>query len=85
MVNGASKRVDAQTYEDAIRVVMSTVDKSRIRAIGHRVVHGGEWYSRPVIINNKVCRRIRSLCELAPLHNKHNLQAYSHARGSCRM
>lgn len=44
-----------------------------IDAIGHRVVHGGEVFDRPTIINNYVQENIRRLTELAPLHNPANL------------
>jgi len=42
-------------------------------AIGHRVVHGGEHFSEPVLIDPKVFERIRALNPLAPLHNPVNL------------
>jgi acetate kinase len=42
-------------------------------AIGHRVVHGGEKFSKPVIINNNVLEEIEKLIPLAPLHNPANL------------
>lgn len=42
-------------------------------AIGHRVVHGGEAFSAPVCINQKVIDEIRRLNPLAPLHNPANL------------
>lgn len=38
-------------------------------AIGHRVVHGGEYFSGPVRINEDVLAKIKSLSPLAPLHN----------------
>ena len=40
-----------------------------IRAVGHRVVHGGPDFSDPVIIDNAVLAEIRELSPLAPLHN----------------
>lgn len=46
---------------------------SEIRAIGHRVVHGGERYTKPVKITQKVIAEIRKLSKLAPLHNPPNL------------
>jgi acetate kinase len=46
---------------------------SEIAAIGHRVVHGGERFSQPIIINQEVVDTIRSLIPLAPLHNPANL------------
>ncbi len=44
-----------------------------IHAIGHRVVHGGNEFVEPVRINEKVKQKIRSLFNLAPLHNPPNL------------
>jgi len=44
-----------------------------VRAVGHRVVHGGE-ISRSVVINNKIKRIIKNNIKLAPLHNPHNLE-----------
>ncbi|MCU1573863.1 MAG: acetate kinase [Micrococcaceae bacterium] len=38
-------------------------------AVGHRVVHGGERFSAPVLINNEITRAIERLNPLAPLHN----------------
>ena len=37
--------------------------------IGHRVVHGGEKFSKPVLIKNEVIEEIRKCVDLAPLHN----------------
>ncbi len=44
-----------------------------INAIGHRVVHGGEGFSRSVIIDDTVIKGIEKYSELAPLHNPANL------------
>lgn len=43
-------------------------------AVGHRVVHGGEQFSAPVIIDGEVKRTIRDLFVLAPLHNPPNYE-----------
>jgi acetate kinase len=40
-----------------------------ITAVGHRVVHGGDKYSNPVVIDDQVLADIRSYAHLAPLHN----------------
>ncbi|WP_298251895.1 acetate/propionate family kinase [uncultured Arthrobacter sp.] len=40
-----------------------------IDAVGHRVVHGGERFSEPVLIDNEITRAIERLNPLAPLHN----------------
>ncbi len=41
----------------------------KIDAAGHRVVHGGERFSEPVVIDNEIVRAIERLAPLAPLHN----------------
>lgn len=48
-------------------------DMSEIDAIGHRVVHGGEFYSESVMIDNIVIENIKKCIKLAPLHNSVNL------------
>lgn len=45
----------------------------QISAIGHRVVHGGEHFRKPIRINAKVIKKIRECSHLAPLHNPANL------------
>jgi acetate kinase len=45
----------------------------QINAVGHRVVHGGEKYTAPVVIDEDVVGAIRNLSGLAPLHNPVNL------------
>jgi acetate kinase len=44
-----------------------------LRAVGHRVVHGGERYTSAVLITTEVKRTIEELAELAPLHNPASL------------
>lgn len=46
----------------------------QLTAIGHRVVHGGEQFSQPVLIDVEVIRAIRDMIPLAPLHNPANLE-----------
>ena len=43
---------------------------SEIDAIGHRIVQGGKYFDRSVIIDDEVIAKIDELAELAPLHNK---------------
>lgn len=49
-------------------------EKNEIAAIGHRVVHGGEAFSRSVLINSEVIKEISDCIEYAPLHNPPNLK-----------
>ena len=49
-------------------------DLSEIKAVGHRVAHGGEFFQSSVVVDEDVKAKIRSLFELAPLHNPANLE-----------
>ena len=51
-----------------------------IKAVGHRVVHGGERFSRSTRVDATVERALQELIELAPLHNPHNLRGIAAAR-----
>ena len=53
---------------------------NEIKAIGHRVVHGGEEFSDSVLIDEKVIKIIEKCSELAPLHNPPNLEGIMAAR-----
>jgi acetate kinase len=61
----------AATLLDPKTGVIQTVDE--IKAIGHRVVHGGSKFSKTVVVDKKVEKSIRALFDLAPLHNPVNL------------
>jgi len=51
----------------------SIKDKKEISAVGHRVVHGGETFHVPTIIDENVIEAIKDNIPLAPLHNPSNL------------
>lgn len=51
-----------------------------IHAVGHRVVHGGEKFTRSVLIDENVIEEIEDNIELAPLHNPANLKGITAAR-----
>jgi len=51
-----------------------------IEAVGHRMVHGGEKFTQSALCTPEVVQEIEDCCELAPLHNPHNLRGYHAAR-----
>lgn len=51
-----------------------------LHAIGHRVVHGGECFQTPILIDKNVIDKIRAMISLAPLHNPANLAGIETAR-----
>ncbi|SFS61297.1 acetate/propionate family kinase [Marininema halotolerans] len=58
--------------------VLQSIDE--VKAVGHRVVHGGEDFSQSVVIDEHVIASIRKNVELAPLHNPPNLLGIDAAR-----
>ena len=54
--------------------------RANIDAVGHRVVHGGERFTRSVQIDDEVLRGIEDTIDLAPLHNPANLRGIAAAR-----
>ncbi len=65
-------------HEKAIRFVLNKLQSSQygviksaneIDAIGHRVVHGGEKFTKPAVVNEDVMKGLEECIELAPLHN----------------
>lgn len=48
-------------------------DKSEIDAIGHRIVHGGEAFTEPTLVNENVFKELEKVVPLAPLHNPGHL------------
>ena len=59
----------AEGWEQVLEGALSDLDVSGVRAVGHRVVHGGERFRAPVLVDDDVLTAIDALAELAPLHN----------------
>ncbi len=79
-VNGEKRKFEhyAKNHEQAIQFVLDRLinphygvltDLSELSGIGHRVVHGGERFSNPVLITEDVIKEIEKCSDLAPLHN----------------
>lgn len=76
------KEVPMKDHKDAIEQVLAAIqDKEHgvvksmdeIGAVGHRVVHAGEKFSKSVLITDEVIKALEDCVELAPLHNPPNL------------
>ncbi len=65
-------------HEEALMHLVSWLrehqEGRRLTAIGHRVVHGGEAYAAPVMVDESVIQKLETLVPLAPLHQPHNLE-----------
>ncbi len=53
----------------AIQEILSKVDLTEIKAVGHRVVHGGEKFQHTVLVDDEVLAEMDRIEFLAPLHN----------------
>ncbi|MFA4880023.1 MAG: acetate/propionate family kinase [Candidatus Doudnabacteria bacterium] len=63
-----------KSHEGALKQALRDIGDLRdIQAIGHRVVHGGIYFKKPVCVTEKVLQKLEDCSDLAPLHNPANL------------
>ncbi|HDQ22636.1 MAG TPA: acetate/propionate family kinase [Candidatus Uhrbacteria bacterium] len=73
---GETKEIyEVESHEQAFKLVLSKIEdlQQDIVLVGHRVVHGGEEFSQPVLITKKIFNKLQKYNKLAPLHNPVNL------------
>ncbi|MBJ7651849.1 acetate/propionate family kinase [Weissella confusa] len=69
---------DIADHKEAIEEMLeqfraqNVADKSEITGVGHRVVAGGEWFNKSVIVDEEVLHKIHRSADYAPLHNPAN-------------
>ena len=81
---------EVATHAEAVRCMMRMLEESsklegrdlRVDAVGHRVVHGGEQFREPVVIDDDVLAAIDRLAEWAPLHNPGSIAGIKGARAA---
>lgn len=71
---------DLKNHGEAVKILIEELIENKviesldeIKAVGHRIVHGGDKYSTSVIIDDEVIKTVEELSDLAPLHNPANL------------
>lgn len=83
--NGVKKEITCPISDHQVAVNMllkALIDEeivkelNEINAVGHRVVHGGEYFGDSIEVDADVIKKVEQLCELAPLHNPANLIGY---------
>jgi acetate kinase len=69
------------SHEDALRLALEafdqhgpSLDEAGLTAVGHRVVHGGDRFSEPALVDDELLSTVEELVPLAPLHNPANLE-----------
>jgi acetate kinase len=82
LAKGGMDRIGAgdRTYAAAIDEALQAVGSTKVDAVGHRVVHGGERFHDPALIDDEVLAAIEACVPLAPLHNPANLAGIRAAR-----
>ena len=61
-------------------VLQPYLKKVKLRGIGHRVVHGGEYFTESTLIDNKIMVVLNDCAKLAPLHNPANILGIENAK-----
>lgn len=76
------KKKECEDHRDAINLVIETLlggkkpvidNLSKVKAVGHRVVHGGDKFVKSTLITQKELETFEELKDLAPLHNPPNI------------
>ena len=84
LVKGVAEKIEnpMKDHADAIQMVIDALvnaeygviaSMSEIGAVGHRVVHGGEFFADSFVIDGKVLEALKMCIPLAPLHNPPNI------------
>ena len=77
------------THKEAIELILNTItdkeigvihDMSVIKAVGHRVLHGGDKFTKSVLITPEVLETFRSVVGLGPLHMPANIMGIEAAQ-----
>ena len=80
---------ECPNHKVALKLIIETLtdpetgaisDLTEIKAVGHRVVHGGEKFAQSVIIDEEALQTFKALADLAPLHNPPNITGIEAAR-----
>ena len=78
------QQLDPGTHQEALHVIVAALKKEglmdKIKAVGHRIVHGGEYFAESVLVDDDVRNKIVDCIRLAPLHNPAHVTGIDAAR-----
>lgn len=72
---GSKIRDGRAALEALAKWLRSIYGNAKLLGMGHRVVHGGARFTRPVVLNQQILAELKELIPLAPLHQPYNLAA----------
>ena len=82
-------RFSSPTHMEAIQLVLKMLvdekygcikDLSEIGAVGHRVLHGGEYFKKSTLVTDEVIEKLKEIIPLGPLHMPANIMGIEVAR-----
>ncbi|MDK3019024.1 acetate/propionate family kinase [Pseudodonghicola flavimaris] len=65
----------AVALHEILHAIQPALDGRVVMGVGHRIVHGGKSFGEPEVLTERVLAKLRTLEQLAPLHQPHNLAA----------
>ena len=71
----SSKHQHEQLLEELLKWITTNSAGFSLAAAGHRIVHGGDTFTTPVLLDDNILGQLEALIPLAPLHQPHNLAA----------
>ena len=78
------QQLDPGTHQEALHVIVEALKREglmdKIKAVGHRIVHGGEYFAESVLVDDDVREKIVDCIRLAPLHNPAHVTGIDAAR-----
>lgn len=84
-----TKQHNCPNHTEAVELIINTLtdpvhgvihDMGMIKAVGHRVVHGGSKFTKSVIVTDEVMKAFHEVSDLAPLHNPANIMGIEAAK-----
>lgn len=80
IATGSGQALDVHVLLDHVLHWLKTYSGESIVALGHRVVHGGDAFSEPILLTDAILLQLETYVALAPLHQPFNLAAISEMR-----
>lgn len=80
----SEEKLNPGTHQEALHHIVTALEKEglmqEIKAVGHRIVHGGEYFAESVLIDDDAREKIADCIRLAPLHNPAHITGIDAAR-----
>jgi len=65
---------EVKSHHKILHAIVKKLQHKNITSVAHRVVHGGNYFDKPIILTKESIQKLRTLTHLAPLHNPANIE-----------